>query len=217
MRKILTLLIILFLYSDYASAQIYIEPLIGYQFDLYNKPGLNQWNTSLQFVFKKARRHEFFLQVQKSWPISSLSYDSSFTTNPALPIYAPAQKKISPGILSFILSERIKIIGTEKTGTLLLLLSIGISSQNITVDYNYDKTNYIILNPDKTLQTTGLVLGTGLEYMKAVKKGRLLFQLQITSIPLSKQTDYPSSFKFISPLSFNVGYSFQLKKKHEKK
>jgi len=216
MRKILPLLWILYLYSENASAQIFIEPLIGYQFDVNNKLGLNQWNTGFQFVFKKAKHHEFLLQVQKSWPISSLSYDSSFTTNPALPIYAPAQKKISPGILSFILSERIRIIGTEKAGYLFLPLSMGISTQKITVDYNYDKTNYTILNPDETLKATVLVLGTGIEYLKPIKSGRLFVQVNVTA-PISSKLSYPFSFRYIFPLSFNAGYSFQLNKKHEKK
>ncbi len=216
MRKALSLLIILYLNCQRSAAQIFIEPLVGYQVDVNNKPGLNQWNTGVQFVFKKAKHHEFLLQVQKSWPISSLSYDSSFTTNPALPIYAPAQKKISPGILSFILSERIKIIGTEKTGYLFLPFSMGISTQKIIVDYNYDKTNYTILNPDETLKTTVLVLGTGLEYLKPIKKGRLFVQVHVTA-PISSGLSYPFSFRRISPLSFNFGYSFQLKKKHEKK
>lgn len=216
MKKKLLFFFILDFYSFYLDAQIFVEPVIGCQVDVNNKPGMKQWNTGLQFAFVK-NKSEFLIILQKSHPVSSASFDSSFTTNLALPLYNPVQKQISPSSFSFALSWRKPIIGSREKQHLSLLTSAGISRQKISVAYNYDKNNYTILNPDKTLKATGLILAIGTEYMLPVKTGRFFLQIIITSPPLGIEINYPSSFRYIAPLSFNAGYSIEIKKHHEKK
>lgn len=192
-----------------------MEPVIGYQVDLKNKPGLNQLNTSAQFAFN-IKRSELLLLVQKDWPVASSSSDSSFTTNPALPLYSGAKKKLYPNSLSFGLGYRKTIAGNETKQHLSFFIFAGLSYQNIRVKYNYDKNNYTILNPDKTQETTGLILGAGIEYMLPIKNGRFFLQVSIKTPPTAR-ISYPSSFQYNSPLSFSLGYSFQIKTYHEEK
>lgn len=217
MRKSFLTLSLLFLILSYSQAQIHFEPIIGYQLDLNNHPRLNQLNTSFQFAFK-TKKSELLLTVQKSWGFARFSSDSSFTINPSLPLYSPAQKKTSPGIFSFLISRRWTIIGNQASQHINLLASIGVSHQAIKVNYDYDKADYTILNPDKTIATTGMEMELGLEYMLPVENGRWFAQLKVGGMTVfHKKDDYPNSFYYSAPLSLNLGYSFQIKKRHEKK
>ena len=201
-----------------SAAQIFIEPAIGYQIDLNNTQySLNQINTSVQLSFKKGNRYEFILLLQKGWPVASSSNDSSFSLNPSLPVYANAQKKISPSAVAFSIGNRFIVAGIRSKDMLSILFNAGIMYQKIKVSYQYDKGNYTILNPDQTQKVTGIFVCGGLEYMRLLKKGRLFFQATVASPPSGKTPPY-SSFNFIAPLSFNVGYSILVKKqRHAKK
>jgi hypothetical protein len=197
-----------------SNAQIFIEPLAGYGIDLMNKPELKQINTSVQLAFRK-KRSELFVFVQKTWPGGYSSYDSSFTVNPSLPLYTSARKKVSPNSLSLGFGYRGTLVGRQTKPHLSLLLFTALSYQKIAITYNYDKSNYTILNPDKTQKTTSLIGGIGLQYSLPVKKGQLFLQAVVTSPPATK-IKYPSSFLYSTTLSFDVGYSFQLKRHEEK-
>jgi hypothetical protein len=217
MNKVTALLIgILFVCN--CDAQFYIEPILGYQKDLNKNSKLKQLNTAINICWKVGPKYELILQVQRSWPSSYKSTDPAYTTNPALPVYAAANKSISPSALSLLIGHRIKLAGRSGNNSLFVNLSAGVSDQQIKVDYSYDKNNYTILNPDKTVKETGLYLSGGIEYMRNLKTGRIITQLLFGGF-IHEEINYPNSFYFLVPFSFNVGYSIPIfkKNKHDEK
>jgi hypothetical protein len=216
MNKVITLLLaILFFYN--CNAQVYLEPIVGFQHDLNKGSKLNQINSAINIAWKVGRTFELNLQVQRSWPIAYKSSDAAFTTNPALPVSAAADKTISPSALSLLVGQRTKIVGRATNNSLFFVCYLGVSNQKIKVDYSYDKTNYTILNPDKSVNETGLYLSGGLEYMRNLKFGRIYTQLLVGGF-VHEDIKYPNSFKFLMPLSFNAGYSIPIfKNKHDEK
>jgi len=216
MNKLIALLPgILFFYT--CDAQFYVEPIVGFQKDLNKGSKLNQINSAINVSWKVGRTLELNVQVQRSWPITYKSSDAAFTTNPALPVSVAANKTISPSALSLLVGQRTKILGRATNNSLFFVFYLGVSNQKIKVDYSYDKTNYTILNPDKSVNETGLYLSGGLEYMRNLKFGRIFTQLLAGGF-IHKDINYPNSFTFLVPLSFNVGYSIPIfkKNKHEK-
>jgi hypothetical protein len=103
-------------------------------------------------------------------------------------------------------------VGRATNNSLFFVYYLGVSNQKIKVDYSYDKTNYTILNPDKSVSKTGLYLSGGLEYMRNLKTGRIFTQLLAGGF-IHDAINYPNSFYFLAPLSFNVGYSILIFKK----
>jgi hypothetical protein len=217
MKKIMALLITANVFTAGTLAQVYIEPAVGYQTDLNNKKGFKLLNTALQCSWKISKRYEFLVQLRKGLPFPSVFNDSSFTANPVLPVCASAKKTIRPSDLSFALGHRIKVAGKNTGNVLSVILYSGITSQKIMVNYRYDKNNYTILNPDQTQKRFSVFFTGGAEYMRVIKENRFFVQLLFATGPLQTKVFYPSSFRFITPLSFNAGYSVKIKKsKHEK-
>ncbi len=211
MNKVIALLIgLLFFYN--CDAQFYVEPILGYQIDLNKNSKLKQLNTAINICWKARPKYELILQVQRSWPSSYKSSDASYTTNPALPLYAAANKNISPSALSLLIGHRIKLAGRSSNNSLFVNLSAGVSHQQIKVNYSYDKNNYTILNPDKSVNETGLCVSGGIEYMRTLKTGRVFTQLLFGGF-IHEETNYPNSFYFLVPVSLNVGYSIPISKK----
>lgn len=122
-----------------------------------------------------------------------------------------------PSALSFTMGHRFTVIGKNAANVFLVIVYAGFTAQKIAVSYNYDKNNYTILNPDQTQKRISSVISGGVEYMRLLKNGRLFAQLIAASEPVGKKIKSPSTFDFMAPLSFNVGYSIPLKNnKHEK-
>lgn len=205
------------LFADYCKAQIYIEPVVGYQIDLNSTKRFQQINTAVQCSFKQSKGYEFILQLQKSWSLQFVSNDSSFTPNPALPVYANAKKTIRPLASLLALGNRITVAGKNSNNIFSVVLYTGLMSQKIAVSYQYDKNNYTILNPDKTQLRVGIFISGGIEYMRLIKTDRVFFQLNVATPPYGKKINYPSSFGFMAPLSFNAGYSILIKKNNDEK
>jgi hypothetical protein len=215
MRRTLLLLLAIVLLPKLSLCQVFIEPFGGYQVDLNNHGKNKLINSGVQLALKK-RRYEFLVQIQKSWTAKETHYsDSSFTTNPSLPLYAPAEKKLTISSFSLGIGNRIKVAGRKSNNSLFVKLYIGAMYQKIKVNYQYDKSNYIVLNPDETEEQTGVYVSMGLEYMRQLKTGRLFFDVNFSSPP-SGHPSFPA-YKFVAPLSFNIGYSIQLSKKHHEK
>ena len=216
MRKWIIIVGTLLLLPNFAKAQWYVEPLMGYQADLSNHSQFSFFNIGVQATLNKGKRYEFMIRVQQSIGFSHCSSDSSFTANPALPLYSVANKTMHPnaGYLSF--DQRFKFRESRPGHQFSVLLLMGINAQRITVNYHYDKINYTILNPDETQKKVSLYIGTGLEYMRLLKNSRLFVQLTISSPPAARPW-VPSSFSPMAPMAINAGYSLPLKrKKHEK-
>lgn len=214
MNKLITLLLGILFFNN-CNAQFYIEPIFGFQQDVNTGSKFKQLSTALNINWRVGPKYkyELYLQVQRGWPSSYKSTDASYTTNPALPIYAPANKTISPSALSFLIGHRIKLAGRKSNNSLFVNLSAGVSSQQVKVDYNYDKNNYTILNPDKTVKETGLCINGGLEYIRNLKTGRIFTQLLVGGF-IHEEINYPNSFGFLAPLTFNIGYSLPFFKKN---
>lgn len=193
------------------DAQFYIEPILGYQIDLNKNSKLKQLNSAINICWKARPKYELILQVQRSWPISHKSSDPSYTTNPLLPVYAAANKTVSPSALSLLVGHRIKLAGRSGNNSLFVNLAAGVSNQQIKVDYSYDKNNYTILNPDKSVNETGLYVSGGIEYMRKLKTGRIFTQVLFGGF-IHEKIDYPNSFYFLVPFSLNIGYSIPISK-----
>jgi hypothetical protein len=218
MRNGLFLFTILTLLSTALAAQTYIEPIVGYQVDIANRAKFSQINAGIQVSFKKSRSYELVVRIEKSSPVVYHGKaDSAFTPNPSLPLYASAEQTIHPGAWYFSVDHRFILNGSNAKQHFSILLHIGFTFQNIEVAYDYDKTNYTILNPEKTRKATSIFIGTGFEYMRFFKDNRVFFQITIDTPPGRGASSYPSSFSFMAPLAFNAGYSILIKKKkHEK-
>jgi len=199
------------------AAQQYLEPISGYQVDPNYSGRFQQINTGAQIAFRKSRRYEFIVRIQKSWGFPYHSSDSSFTANPALPLYSPAYKTIKPGAWYLTIDHRFILGSKSKNHQFSILLLTGLTYQSLKVTYQYDKNDYIILNPDKTQQVSGLSIGTGFEYMRKFKDNRVFFRLTIDGPLAGGRINYPSSFTFISPIALNAGYSLLFKKKKHAK
>jgi hypothetical protein len=212
MKKVSFSAISLVLLSFSAVSQIYIEPILGYQKDLNNR-NFHQLNTGIQSAFKLSKSYELIFQVLKSWPNSSSGKDSSFSLNPNLPLSAPAGKTFRPSTFAITIGNRIRLWDNSTGNMLNLLLNLGFCDQSIEVKYNYDKSNYTILNPDQSLDRTGVFLGGGLEYMRILKSGRIFIQLTFSTPPVADKINYSNSYNLLAPMAINVGYSFKLPKK----
>ena len=216
MKKIFALVIALCLFTVGSKAQFYIEPIVGYQYDLNGKNKFKQLNTAIQCSFRKNRHYELTVLLQKTWPSKYLSSDSSFTLNPSLPLYASAAKTIRPSAFSAAVGHRFTIVGGKTNNIFYVILYAGLNVQRFAVAYQYDKNNYTVLRPDKTITIAGVYISGGFEYMHKLKNGRLFTQLVVASPP-ARKIKYPASFSLMAPLGFNAGYSIFIKKtKHGK-
>jgi len=198
------------LLPKHALSQIYVEPLAGYQKDLNNKRTYF-FNTGLRAAFR-FKNYELLVQAQKSWPQSVNYSDSSYTANTALPLYSPAEKQLRTSSYSFAIGNRFKVAGRKTKNSFFISMYTGLMIQKTTVNYSYDKTNYILLNPDQTQRFTGPFFSAGLEYMREIKSGRLFAELNFSTPPLAKSS-YPSSFGPAAPASLNIGYSINISKR----
>ena len=179
MRSILLLLLTIVLLPKLSLSQVFIEPFGGYQVDLNNHGKNKLINTGVQLALKK-KKYEFLVQIQKSWPAKETSYtDSSFTINLNLPLYEPAQRKLKASSFSFGIGNRIKVAGRKSNNSLFVKLYTGVMYQKINVQYQYDKGNYVVLNPGKTEEQTGVYVSIGAEYIRQLKTGRLFFDLKL--------------------------------------
>jgi len=108
--KFLCLLLLFNLITVYSFAQYYIEPIAGNSIDLNNKDyKFKQINSAIQFSWHTKSKHEWMLRVQRGWPLSVTSNDSSFSLNPAVPVYSAVKKDLHPASLSLAAGVRLKV------------------------------------------------------------------------------------------------------------
>lgn len=214
MKKQAACLIIALLFFAAVKAQTYLEPYLGFQMDLNNtNHKFKQLNTGLQVSFKSKGTYEFALQAQYGLPITEKSAAAAYTSSPSLPVMANAAKKIKPAYASFAVQNRIAVAGGKTANTFYVVLGAGVAYQNIKVRYSYDKTNYVVLNPDKTLAVTGTYMAGGFMYIHKLQQGRIFAALNFNTPALGATTKYPSSFKFMAPASISAGYSIIINNK----
>ena len=210
MKKLIQLLLLSFFIISKSNGQIFIESIAGFQHDLNNKD-FNLINTGVQFSFKKSRQYELIALLHKSWGLPVKSVDAAYSANPAMPLMMNAAKTIKPAAVSIAIGHRITLAGKKSAHKLSALLFTGITFQRTSVNYQYDKVNYTILNPDRTLNRSGFYIAGGAEYMRQLKNARAFIQVIITTPPSGKESLYPATFKAMATLGIYAGYSIPLK------
>lgn len=193
-----------------ASAQKYIEPIVGYQVSPKENYIFSQLNAGVQWVLLNKKKKPFFLKITASLPIADKSLDSAYTTNINLPVINQVQKIIKPFGFELSIGKRLIIPPTGKYNKCSFIFSAGIAYQRLQVENNFDRKNYDLLNPDITISRFGGLVGFQFEYMRILKNGRLFLQTGITSSPISKRKSNQNSFKFLVPIAFNLGYSIKI-------
>jgi hypothetical protein len=197
---------------NYSLAQLYLEPFTGIAFDISNKQTFKYTTTGLQLSVPVKSNVEFALGFTKGFGFAKKSIDSSFTLNNSLPLYEPADKKIKPALYSIFLNSKLPLIKNNKGGLYLDFL-IGYSGQRISVNYNYNQKEYVILNPESSISGFGFFTGGGLEYLFNLRTGRLFIQTNLISKPFTGKSSAFNSFTYAVPFSLNIGYSYNLMKK----
>ncbi len=193
-------------------AQTYIEPIVGYQIDINKNSKFHEAGLGLQAAFRLRKSYELIAKIERSIGFHVHGSDPSFTTNISLPLYTSAAKTIKPAVWYISVDHRFILNPQNKKELFSILLHTGLTFQKITVSYQYDKSNYTILNPDQTQKANSLFIGTGFEYMRLYKYDRLFVQLTIDTAPAANSF---SSFSFIAPLALHVGYSIAINKKRK--
>lgn len=215
--KIIFLLAITFLFGNtIGHAQLYMEPIVGGQISLNNRDKkFFQVNAGVQLAIHKDRFYEMLIRAMASLPISSTGDAAkAYTANPSLPISADVSTSIKPYTYSLALGHRFTInSGKTQKNNVFLVIYTGFVDESIAVHYNYDKSNYTILNPQISIERLSVFASAGFEYIKQLANGRLFANILIATPPIGKKTSNLSNFTFIVPLSVNVGYSIPLSKK----
>lgn len=211
--KLLFLLSLFF--SSISFSQKFIEPIIGLAANRKTTNGIDanikQFVIGLQVCTVKKKKFEYGFRLEAGLPQAFKSFDSSFTLNPNLSLYKSAGKTVRKTSLSFILFQHFKLFSITKKDKFSLLFNSGVSFQKTSFRYDYDKINYVILNPDKTFEQVGLQLGIGFQYLYSLKNGRIFLQGLLNFPIISKKYSYPTIYKGLVSQSINVGYSVPLK------
>jgi hypothetical protein len=217
MQKIILIYFLTCLIIFSASAQLtYIEPFLGYKINMSSKVGentsvvLHQIYTGVQLSRAKRENYEYACQLSIGIPIAKKYFDSSFTLNTSLPLYAPANKMVKAFSVSTSFIQKLKLFYLTKNDKVNLLINTGLTFQNLKVSYGNDKNNYVILNPDKTQNSFGVSVGLGLQCIHTLKKGRVFIQSDANLPILTKRNKYPTLLKALYPFTISTGYSFEL-------
>lgn len=198
------------LYSGQLTAQITVEPYLGYSVDVHNREHFSQVNTGVYLGFINQPSYKMLVSFQGSFPVfPHTGADNAFTPDPGLPLNSIARRKTSAQALSVALSHRFRIGGRYKKNAFSAVLNFGVASHNIRVRYyDYDKENYTVLNPHIHHKKGGVFFGAGVHYDHKFKDGRLFAQFMAGSPLLIKWNQY--YYKTLAPLSLNIGYGFDM-------
>jgi hypothetical protein len=203
-----------------AYTQKQVEPFVGYrayengQTKDDTRPTLHQLNFGIQLLKTKKDYRENGFRLNIALPFANNSvYDSSYTLNPNLPLTAVAKKTV--GVYSFSISfyQKYLLLKLKKKNEISMFVHSGLAFQKLKVSYDYDKKNYVILNPVKTINSFGILLGFGLRYSRTIKTNKIFIE-SVTDIPIiTSRNKYPSPLKVIFPVGLNIGYSIAIKNK----
>lgn len=211
---------ILICFAGSVSAQVKIDPIIGYGFDLTNHGSkLNEFNTAIRIGLPaKAGRYYAFLLLEYGMPLNITKTDTGYTTNPSLPVSTLVNEKIGAKTIAGFISQCILLYGNNNPNKIYLIINLGVCSQIIKPHYTVNP-EYTILNPDVTKSRISPSVGGGVEY--AYRKGgfsNFFLQLTVQSAAFEKKNlilndNYHNPFLFPGYLSFRLGYSLPLSKK----
>ena len=109
--------------TTYCRAQLYIEPLAGFGFDIKNASyNFKQVNTGIQLSLPTKNNSGLLLKIEKGWGLKTWSNISAFSYDPLLPIYSNAEKIIGYGALSFSAGLRYNLSKAKSLNMLSLLV-----------------------------------------------------------------------------------------------
>lgn len=208
------LLLIPLLAAQVSFGQWFAEPLAGFRQDM-NNSDLHMFNAGVQLAWKPSRYYELLLLVQQTLPSGIKYQQAAFTSNTALPLSVNVQKTLSPSVFNVAIGNRFFMAGKHSPNKLMAKVYTGYMSEVITAEYsNYDKTNYVLLNPDKQLKVDGIFLAFGFEFIRSLGNNRVFAAVDFSTPPSGqKPADYPNSFRRMAPFTLNIGYSIALSKK----
>lgn len=209
MRNIL--LITCFLLCNCSQAQVYLAPYTGYAIDVRPKQNLHTINTGLQITFSNKSGYAFSTGIINGFGIRRKGEDSSFTSNPSLPIYANAAKTMHTSFFGIYVNNGLRLFKIGDHQSVHFNLSFGLRIQKIIVNYKLSNSDYVVLNPSAEAERFGPYAGAGFEYLYKLKQGRIFFQTTVVTPSLGRRNEQPDRFSIPVPLSFNVGYSFEIK------
>ncbi len=218
MRLKISILILLTASYLQLFSQKYIEPIVGIQFNQKKAADVNikQIALGVQISFAIRKYYENGLQINIGLPIPLKGYDSSFSLNPSVPFYSRADKNLKIFSSSATFFQNIKLVSFTSKDKLSFQFNIGVTYQKLTINYEYDKANYVILNPDIDIQKTGIYFGFGLHYLYELQKGRIFLQGGVSFPPLVKKNNYPTVYKGLLNPVIAVGYSIKFQNKLSK-
>jgi hypothetical protein len=203
-----------------AYTQKYLQPFVGYRAYINgqpkndNRPTLRQLNFGVQLLKERKENYENGFRLIIALPFSNNTvYDSSYTLNPNLPVIAFAKKTVQVYSLSASFIQKYLLFNIKQKNELGILVHTGFAYQKVKVSYDYDKKNYVILNPDKTINGYGVLLGFGLQYARFIKSNKFFVESMLDLPIVTSKNKYPSPLKIIFPVGFNIGYSIALKNK----
>ena len=225
MKKVKQLITIFFTLSICMNvfSQKYVEPFVGYIIN--NGQNVNgasaltikQFCVGVQLASISSKRYENIFQLNIGLPITKKLLDSSFTLNPTLPLYKSATKSINIYSANVNFLQKFTLVRFSKFDNLNFLINSGLQYQHINVRYDNDRVNYVILNPDKTLNRFGVVLGVGINYTHYLPKGRIFVQTDAYLPAITARNKYPTQLKSMASVHFIAGYSIPFKSKTNEK
>jgi len=205
----------LFLLLPYIpKAQNAIEPYIGYSIDLAGKQPLSQVNIGLQYPVIKHKVYQMLLRVQGGLPLSEHSgNDVAYTSDPMLPLDMTTGYTVKWYSAAFIIGNRFRLISWADKNTISPFVNAGFVYHKIGVRYDdYDKEKYAVLDPHRSLKKIGLCIGAGIRYKRDLGNGAVFVQAEFLSSPAVESINN-YNYKLPVPLSVNIGYVVEFKKK----
>lgn len=213
MRKPILLLVFVLL-AQWSWSQWYAEPFVGFRQDL-NSPDFHQFNAGIQLAWKVSKYYELLFQIQRTLPSEKKYQQFAYTSNTALPLTSPYQKTMSPSIFNIGFGNRFFMAGKHSQNKLFAKVYLGYVYEEVNVSYTeIDKTNYAILNPDKSSKNEGLYIAGGFEFMRSIGNNRIFAAIDVSTPPIGeRRPTYPYSYQPLSPFTINIVYSIALTKK----
>lgn len=197
-----------------AQSQNSIEPYIGISSDQENNYKFKQANIGLQLVVLDHKVYNMLFTFQGGLPVNkSTGIDKAYALNSELPLVADAYRETKVSSFSFGFMHRFKVATWQQKNSVSLFVSTNFLHQHIKTDYEYNKTEYTILNPHRNYKKNGFNLNFGVMYAYWLNNGHRLFAQGVVSTPATnKSSDDLHGYKSIAPIALHLGYAIKFKK-----
>lgn len=212
-KQVLTLL----LFSPFmAKAQNTIEPYMGYSIDLGNERTLSQVNIGLQYPVITHRVYQMLIGVRGGFPLNKHSRnDAAYTSEPSLPLSVTIGYEAKWYSCAISLGHRFRLISWADKNTISSFVNAGVAYQSISVNHDgYNKDEYTVLNPHRSLKKAGVFIGGGIQYRRELGMGAIFLQPEVSSPPLVESLNN-YNYKLPVPFAISIGYTVGFKKRNK--